>query len=107
MTMDPNDAQKPLGDASQACEPMSKAAPIREPHVPSYSVFDGLHWDSTRGLGRFSSQLKRHLSRMPWNQLPAPKPSWKTPAGRVLIHEVVEPFWRETLAPDFAFYPHN
>ena len=105
--MDSNDAQKPAGDVFQAIEPLSKAAAIRELHVPSYSVFDGLHWDSTRGLGRFSSQLKRHLSLMPWNHVPVPNPPWKSAPGRVLIHEVVEPFWRETLAPDLAFYPHN
>lgn len=105
--MDPNYAHEPPGDVAQVIEPLSKAAPIREGHLPSYSVFDGLHWDSTRGLGRFSSQLKRHLSRMQWNQLAIPNPPWKAAPGRVLIHEVVEPFWREKLAPDLAFYPHN
>jgi glycosyltransferase involved in cell wall biosynthesis len=75
--------------------------------APTYCVFDGLHWDSTRGLGRFAAQLRRHLQRMPWKELNYSRPSWESSVGRVLLNEFVEPFWKETLSPQIAFYPHN
>jgi glycosyltransferase involved in cell wall biosynthesis len=75
--------------------------------VTTYTVFDGLHWESTRGLGRFAGQLRRHLARMSWKEIGYPRPQWKSPVGRILLHEVAEPFWSELSAPELAFYPHN
>jgi glycosyltransferase involved in cell wall biosynthesis len=73
----------------------------------SYSVFDGLHWNSNRGMARFATQLRKHLARMPWESVSYSKPRWHSPIGRVLISEIVEPFWRGVFAPEVAFYPHN
>jgi glycosyltransferase involved in cell wall biosynthesis len=73
----------------------------------SYCMFDGLQWNSTRGLGRYARQLGRHLERMPWERLSPARPAWKSGLGRVLLSEMVEPIWREVLRADIAFYPHN
>ncbi len=73
----------------------------------TYCIFDGLQWESTRGLGRFASQLRRHLERTGWRRLDYPRPAWRSAPGRVLLNEVVEPVWREALHPDVAIYPHN
>jgi glycosyltransferase involved in cell wall biosynthesis len=81
--------------------------PPHEPGVPSYCIFDGLQWESKRGLGRFAAQLNRHLDRMPWRRLTYPRPQWRSSVGRVLLNEAVEPVWLEVLNPEVAIYPHN
>ena len=73
----------------------------------SYCIFDGLQWNSMRGLGRYARQLGRHLERMPWERRSIARPEWKSGLGRVLLSELVEPVWREVIHPDIAFYPHN
>ena len=73
----------------------------------SYSIFDGLQWNSARGLGRYAQQLGRHLERMPWQRRSIGRPSWKSGLGRVLLSELVEPIWSEVVRSDVAFYPHN
>ena len=73
----------------------------------SYCIFDGLQWNSTRGLGRYTQQLARHLERMPWQRRGFARPAWKSGLGRVLLNELVEPILREAIRPDIAFYPHN
>ena len=80
---------------------------MRNAEAPTYCVFDGLNWNSVRGLGRFAVQLQRHLQRMPWNALTYNTPRLGSPLGRLLLSEFVEPFWKEALAPQVAFYPHN
>ena len=73
----------------------------------NYCIFDGLQWNSTRGLGRYAQQLGRHLERMPWQRLRIARPAWKSGFGRVLLSELVEPICSEATRPDIAFYPHN
>jgi glycosyltransferase involved in cell wall biosynthesis len=73
----------------------------------SYCVFDGLQWESTRGLGRFAVQLERHVERMGWRHLSYPRPQWRSPVGRVVLNQIVEPIWLERLTPEVAIYPHN
>lgn len=73
----------------------------------SYCIFDGLQWNSSRGLGRYGRQLARHLERTSWQRLTFARPEWKSGFGRVLLSEMVEPIWREALRADVAFYPHN
>jgi glycosyltransferase involved in cell wall biosynthesis len=80
---------------------------MRNSETPTYCIFDGLNWNSARGLGRFAVQLRRHLQRMPWRALTYSMPRWGSPFGRILLSEFVEPFWKEALAPQVAFYPHN
>jgi glycosyltransferase involved in cell wall biosynthesis len=80
---------------------------MRKSETPTYSVFDGFNWNSTRGLGRYAVQLRRHLQQMPWKQLSFSMPRWDSPLGRIVLCELVEPFWKEVLAPQVAFYPHN
>lgn len=73
----------------------------------SYCIFDGLQWNSTRGLGRYGRQLGHHLERTSWQRLTFARPAWSSGVGRVLLSEMVEPVWREVLRADVAFYPHN
>jgi len=97
-----------LTPAEKSCEndgPETSSLPRAD--APSYCVFDGLQWTSKRGLGRFATQLGKHLERMSWNRLSFSRPRWGSPIGRVLLTEFVEPFWREALAPEIAFFPHN
>jgi glycosyltransferase involved in cell wall biosynthesis len=89
--------------------PQSVAAPAAELSraAPSYCVFDGLQWESTRGLGRFAAQLERHLECIGWRRLVYPRPQWRSPVGRVMLNQIVEPIWLERLRPEVAIYPHN
>lgn len=75
--------------------------------LPTYCIFDGLQWDSSRGLGRFARQLRKHVELMGWHALPFRVPRWKSAIGKVLINEFIEPYLREALVPTVAFYPHN
>lgn len=84
-----------------------QSATDHDPAAPSYCVFDGLQWESTRGLGRFAAQLTRHLERMDWRGLRYPRPQWRSAPGRVLLSQVVEPLWLQRLRPEVALYPHN
>jgi glycosyltransferase involved in cell wall biosynthesis len=92
---------------SQAPLSRTKESALNAPGPPTYCVFDGLQWENTRGLGRFTSQLKKHLERMHWRGLTYPRPRWKSSVGRVLLNQLVEPMWLELLSPDIAVYPHN
>ena len=74
---------------------------------PSYCIFDGLQWDSKRGLGRFAAQLHKHVQRMQWKPISFSIPRWRSGIGKVLLNELVEPVFREALTPAIAFYPHN
>jgi glycosyltransferase involved in cell wall biosynthesis len=92
-------------DISQRALPTLAAEPSRT--APSYCIFDGLQWESTRGLGRFAAQLQRHLEPMGWRPLVYPRPQWRSPVGRVMLNQIVEPIWLERLKPEVAIYPHN
>jgi glycosyltransferase involved in cell wall biosynthesis len=84
-----------------------KESALNAAGLPTYCVFDGLQWENTRGLGRFTTQLKKHLERMHWRGLTYPRPRWKSSVGRVLLNQLVEPVWLELLSPEIAVYPHN
>lgn len=73
----------------------------------SYTVFDGLQWNNSRGLARFAHQLRQHLNVVGWQERPASHPRWTSAAGRVLIGELIEPLQQLRLRPQIAFYPHN
>jgi glycosyltransferase involved in cell wall biosynthesis len=70
-------------------------------------IFDGLQWQSTRGLGRYARQLSRHVERFGWSPIHGRLPEWRSSPGRVLLNEAVEPLWRAILKPDISIYPHN
>lgn len=74
---------------------------------PTCCIFDGLQWNSQRGLGRFSAQLARHIDRFGWHRLRSGVPKWKSPLGRIALNEIVEPARRMVLRPDIAVFPHN
>ncbi len=97
----------PLRDAT-GLEQVTGNEPLHNSmDIPSYCLFDGLHWNSKRGLGRYAVQLSKHVQRMSWTNKLNDIPLWSSSVGRVLLHEVVEPFSREVLTPDIALYPHN
>jgi glycosyltransferase involved in cell wall biosynthesis len=70
-------------------------------------VFDGLQWNSRRGLGRYGAQLVKHIQQFGWQRMSCPWPRWSSSTGRVLLSEIAEPIWRGFLRPDISVYPHN
>lgn len=74
---------------------------------PTYCIFNGLQWNSQRGLGRFGAQLARHIDRFGWHRLACDVPKWKSPIGRIGLNEILEPARRRILRPDIAVFPHN
>jgi glycosyltransferase involved in cell wall biosynthesis len=102
-----NDLLLQSEEPSQAWLNGTKESALNAAGLLTYCVFDGLQWENTRGLGRFTTQLKKHLERMHWQRLVYSRPRWKSSVGRVLLNQAIEPVWLELLRPDIAVYPHN
>lgn len=77
------------------------------PNETTCCIFNGLHWNSQRGLGRFNAQLIRHIDSFGWRRITLWNPRWESAAGRLLTGEVAEPIQRVCVRPDIAIYPYN
>src|SRR6266496_2098127 len=78
--------------------------------TPSATVYDALHWESGRGVWRYSRQLIRHIEACPF--LPCQHGVLKKchsqhPLLQVIGAELLEPGWRIFSPPHISIFPYN
>lgn len=74
------------------------------------TVYDALHWESGRGMWRYSRQLIRHIEAcefLPCQHGVLKKYHSQHPLLQVIGAELLEPSWRIFKFPHIAIFPYN